>query len=229
MNIQKKISVLLSVALVLSLLVTGCSKPDIVVETEAPSVQETPAQGVDTVDPSASISDPSNAQSVTQMTQPVSNQPTETGAEPDPQSAFAKLTKEQQEQVISWLSTFGTSLNGVQEIMNSFASQVAGALAPLKESQGTLNQSELYNAFKTTIDQQLEGILAIDTTQFPQSTASLTESGKSVLQWIQQFVLDLGAQSSADTKALGTWMDGKTEELRNLMQGFLDILSQLKS
>lgn len=151
----------------------------------------------------------------------------ETGADPNPDSVFAKLSMEEKEALIEWLNGVSASFGTAGEQMNGFIRNDAVNTA-LNEGKKLAEIPE-YIRMRDSVLAELDKVDALDTSSLPQSAAGLQESSASYVQWCRGFFPQLENQSAADPASLSSWIDGQLRDAIPFIQKFLDELQRINS
>lgn len=191
--------------------------------TQAEATDATTVPETTMAEPSEQNTNPTEAAQVTESY----FEPKETGADPDADSAFAKLELDEKEALIEWLNSVASSFDISGDKMNGFINNEAVNDA-LNEGKKLAEIPE-YIQMRDSVIAELDKVDALDTTALPQTAASLKEASDTYVKWCREFFPNLENQSTSDPKVLSGWIDERLQEAIPLIQKFLDELHLINS
>lgn len=213
-----------SLCLLLSLSLSACSllgshepTPESVSPSASPSL--TSASESESAAPAAEPSQTAEATATAPTFAPLG-----TGSDPDPESPFAKLSADEQDQLNQWLSKAQTAFSEIEKAFADLAGSGEDLQKALQDGQ-SVKDTAAFQTFEQAVRPALQSLQELSDEKLSESAASLKTTLQGVASWTEDFLTGMGTQ----TADVGKWLEEKIDGAYTALQAFLDALAAFRS
>lgn len=150
----------------------------------------------------------------------------ETGSELKPDSQFAQLEAEQQEELIEMMEKMQSAYASLGDAFETLGQHESELLNALQKGEG-IGSLDSFTAFKEKAAAALDQLAVFENQNLSELAQKLYQSSASVSSWYKDFISQLENQDSSDLSGFRSWIEGKRSEASDLIQGFLDTVQSL--
>lgn len=150
----------------------------------------------------------------------------ETGPELKPDSQFAQLESEQQEELIEMMEKMQSAYASLGDAFETLGQHESELLNALQKGEG-IASLDSFSAFKEKAAAALDQLAVFENQNLSELAQKLYQSSASVSSWYKDFISQLENQDSSDLSGFRSWIEGKRSEASDLIQGFLDTVQSL--
>lgn len=150
----------------------------------------------------------------------------ETGPELKPDSQFALLEAEQQEELIEMMEKMQSAYASLGDAFETLGQHESELLNALQKGEG-IASLDSFSAFKEKAAAALDQLAVFENQNLSELAQKLYQSSASVSSWYKDFISQLENQDSSDLSGFRSWIEGKRSEASDLIQGFLDTVQSL--
>lgn len=150
----------------------------------------------------------------------------ETGPELKPDSQFALLEAEQQDELIEMMEKMQSAYASLGDAFETLGQHESELLNALQKGEG-IASLDSFSAFKEKAAAALEQLAVFENQNLSELAQKLYQSSASVSSWYKDFISQLENQDSSDLSGFRSWIEGKRSEASDLIQGFLDTVQSL--
>lgn len=150
----------------------------------------------------------------------------ETGPELKPDSQFALLEAEQQEELIEMMEKMQSAYASLGDAFETLGQHESELLNALQKGEG-IGSLDSFSAFKEKAAAALDQLAVFENQNLSELAQKLYQSSASVSSWYKDFISQLENQDSSDLSGFRSWIEGKRSEASDLIQGFLDTVQSL--
>lgn len=150
----------------------------------------------------------------------------ETGPELKPDSQFALLEAEQQEELIEMMEMMQSAYASLGDAFETLGQHESELLNALQKGEG-IASLDSFSAFKEKAAAALDQLAVFENQNLSELAQKLYQSSASVSSWYKDFISQLENQDSSDLSGFRSWIEGKRSEASDLIQGFLDTVQSL--
>ena len=150
----------------------------------------------------------------------------ETGPELKPDSQFALLEAEQQEELIEMMEKMQSAYASLGDAFETLGQHESEVLNALQKGEG-IGSLDSFSAFKEKATASLDQLAVFENQNLSELAQKLYQSSASVSSWYKDFISQLENQDSSDLSGFRSWIEGKRSEASDLIQGFLDTVQSL--
>lgn len=150
----------------------------------------------------------------------------ETGPELKPDSQFALLEAEQQEELIEMMEKMQSAYASLGDAFETLGQHESELLNALQKGEGFASLDS-FSAFKEKATASLDQLAVFENQNLSELAQKLYQSSASVSSWYKDFISQLENQDSSDLSGFRSWIEGKRSEASDLIQGFLDTVQSL--
>lgn len=150
----------------------------------------------------------------------------ETGPELKPDSQFALLEAEQQEELIEMMEKMQSAYASLGDAFETLGQHESELLNALQKGEG-IASLDSFSAFKEKATASLDQLAVFENQNLSELAQKLYQSSASVSSWYKDFISQLENQDSSDLSGFRSWIEGKRSEASDLIQGFLDTVQSL--
>ncbi len=150
----------------------------------------------------------------------------ETGSELKPDSQFAQLEAEQQEELIEMMEKMQSAYASLGDAFETLGQHESELLNALQKGEG-IGSLDSFTAFKEKATASLDQLAVFENQNLSELAQKLYQSSASVSSWYKDFISQLENQDSSDLSGFRSWIEGKRSEASDLIQGFLDTVQSL--
>ena len=150
----------------------------------------------------------------------------ETGPELKPDSQFAQLEAEQQEELIEMMEKMQSAYASLGDAFETLGQHESELLNALQKGEG-IGSLDSFTAFKEKATASLDQLAVFENQNLSELAQKLYQSSASVSSWYKDFISQLENQDSSDLSGFRSWIEGKRSEASDLIQGFLDTVQSL--
>lgn len=150
----------------------------------------------------------------------------ETGPELKPDSQFALLEAEQQDELIEMMEKMQSAYASLGDAFETLGQHESELLNALQKGEG-IASLDSFSAFKEKAAAALDQLAVFENQNLSELAQKLYQSSASVSSWYKDFISQLENQDSSDLSGFRSWIEGKRSEASDLIQGFLDTVQSL--
>ncbi len=150
----------------------------------------------------------------------------ETGPELNPESQFALLKPEQQQELIEMMEKMQSAYASLGDAFDTLGQHESELLNALEKGEA-FGSLDSFSAFKEKATAALDELAGFENQNLPELAQKLYQSSASVSSWYKDFISQLENQDSSDLSGFRSWIEGKRSEASDLIQGFLDTVQSL--
>lgn len=150
----------------------------------------------------------------------------ETGPELNPESQFALLKPEQQQELIEMMEKMQSAYASLGDAFDTLGQHESELLNALEKGKA-FGSLDSFSAFKEKATAALDELAGFENQNLPELAQKLYQSSASVSSWYKDFISQLENQDSSDLSGFRSWIEGKRSEASDLIQGFLDTVQSL--
>lgn len=150
----------------------------------------------------------------------------ETGPELKPDSQFAQLESEQQEELIEMMEKMQSAYASLGDAFETLGQHESELLNALQKGEG-IASLDSFSAFEEKAAAALDQLAVFENQNLSELAQKLYQSSASVSSWYKDFISQLENQDSSDLSGFRSWIEGKRSEASDLIQGFLDTVQSL--
>lgn len=150
----------------------------------------------------------------------------ETGPELNPESRFALLKPEQQQELIEMMEKMQSAYASLGDAFDTLGQHESELLNALEKGEA-FGGLDSFSAFKEKATAALDELAGFENQNLPELAQKLYQSSASVSSWYKDFISQLENQDSSDLSGFRSWIEGKRSEASDLIQGFLDTVQSL--